>query len=265
MNNADKVKPAILIVDDNEDILAFLSDDLSEKYSVFTARNGNEALELLLDQPVQLIISDVMMPCMDGFELCERLRSDFNFSHIPIILLTVKNTVQSKIAGLNSGADVYVEKPFSPEYLSAQVSSLLNNRNRLKDYFAKSPLVHVRSIAHTRVDEEFLERLNALILGNLEDATLDVEKLAVMMNMSRPTLYRKIKSISNLSPSEMINITRLNKAVEWISNGETHLNEIVFRAGFSSLTQLGRSFQRQFNMSPSEYAKKVRSQTMSKV
>src|SRR5690606_15639748 len=212
-------KPTILIVDDNEDILEFLSDDLGEQYHILSALNGVQALKILSEEVVHLVISDVMMPEMDGFELCRKIKSNFELSHIPMILLTAKNTLQSKIQGLNEGADAYIEKPFSPEHLAAQVSSLLTNRNKLKEYFISSPLAHIKSIAHTKTDEEFLERLNNCIVENMANEDLDVEHLALAMNMSRPTLYRKVKSISNLSPNEMINLSRLKKAVELMSLG----------------------------------------------
>jgi DNA-binding response OmpR family regulator len=124
-------KNVVLLVDDNEDILDFISDDLDEKYHVLQARNGIEALAILQREIVQLIISDVMMPEMDGFEFCAKVKSTMEFSHIPVILLTAKNSLQSKIEGLELGADAYVEKPFSPEFLQVQISSLLKNRNKI--------------------------------------------------------------------------------------------------------------------------------------
>lgn len=200
-----------------------------------------------------------MMPGMDGLEFCDRVKSDFNLSHVPIILLTAKNTLQAKIEGLDAGADAYIEKPFSPEHLNAQVASLLTNRVKIKDYFAKSPLAHIKTMAHTRVDEQFLEQLQQTIEDNLANTLLDVEFLAHRLNMSRPTLYRKIKSISDLSPNEMINLTRLKKAAELISIGNHHMNEIAETVGYNSLTQFGRNFQRQFEMTPSDYVKKINS------
>ncbi len=152
-----------------------------------------------------------MMPVMDGFELCRHIKTNVDHSHIPMILLTAKNTLQSKIEGLEQGADAYIEKPFSPEYLQAQIASLLINRNKIKDHFANSPLVHIKSMAYSKADEKFLEELNDAILHNLENPDLDVEQLARIVNMSRPTLYRKIKAVSNLTPNELINITRLKK------------------------------------------------------
>jgi DNA-binding response OmpR family regulator len=258
---AGNIKNTILVVDDNEEILEFLSDDLQKEYTVLTATDGENALQALSNHIVHLVVSDVMMPKMDGFELCHQIKSNFELSHIPIILLTAKNTLQSKIEGLKSGADVYIEKPFSPEHLNAQIFSLLNNRNKIKEYFAKSPLAQFSSVAHSKMDEEFIERLHTMIRENITDWNLDVEKLAVKMNMSRPTLYRKIKSISNLSPNEMINLTRLKKAAELISLGNTRMNEIAEIVGYHSLTQFGRNFLKQFNMTPTDYAKQVKTKT----
>lgn len=246
-------KAAILIIDDNEDILEFLRDDLGEAYRIFTACDGLQALKILSEEVVHLVISDIMMPEMDGFELCEKIKSDFELSHIPVILLTAKNTLQSKIQGLNHGADAYIEKPFSPEHLAAQVSSLLSNRNKVKEYFISSPLAHIKSIAHTKMDEEFLEKLNNCIIENISDEDLDVEHLALAMNMSRPTLYRKVKSISDLSPNEMINLSRLKKAVELMNTKVLSLSEIAEKVGYHSLTQFGRNFHKQFRLTPSEY------------
>jgi two-component system cell cycle response regulator len=250
-SNSDK--PAILIVDDNEDILDFLLDDLGEIYTIFTAPDGVQALSVLNNQVVQLVISDVMMPEMDGIELCEKIKSSFELSHIPVILLTAKNTLQAKIEGLNTGADAYIEKPFSPEHLAAQVFSLLNNRNKIKEYFAHSPLAHIKSMAHSKMDEEFLEKMNHFIVEHISDVDLDVDHLAMAMNMSRATFYRKVKSISNLSPNEMINISRLKKAVELMNTRMFPLSEIAERVGYQTLTQLGRNFQKQFRLTPTEY------------
>lgn len=248
---ADKF--VILLVDDEEEILEYISDVFSEKYRVITAQNGLEALERLHDDIVQLVISDVMMPGMDGYQLCERIKSDFEYSHIPVILLTAKTGLQATIEGLEMGADAYVEKPFHTDFLQVQVASLLRNRAKIKAYFANSPLVHIKSMAHTKGDEMFLEKLQNLINERLDDPELGVEYLADRMNMSRPTLYRKIKSISSLSSNELINITRLKKAAELLSEGILKIYEISERVGFSSYKHFGRTFSKQFGMSPKDY------------
>jgi two-component system, cell cycle response regulator len=247
------MKPLILLADDNEEILEFLEQELNEKYTVIKALDGQEALELLKENAVQLLISDVVMPVMDGFELCKIIKTSFEYSHIPVILLTAKNTLQAKIEGLELGADAYIEKPFSPEYLQVQISNLLSNRNKIKEYFASSPLVHIKSIAYSKADELFLEKINDSIIKNIEDTELDVEKLARLLNMSKPTLYRKIKSLSDLSPNELITITRLKKAAELLAEGNYKVYEVADMAGFGSQTNFGRSFLKQFGMTPTEY------------
>ncbi|MFT3702900.1 MAG: response regulator [Agriterribacter sp.] len=245
--------PSILLIDDEEEILEFLKDELHEKYCIYTSSNGSNAVELLKQETINLVVSDVMMPVMDGFELCRLIKTDIDFCHIPVILLTAKNTLQSKIEGLELGADAYIEKPFSPAHLQAQIASLLNNRSRVKEYFANSPLAHINSMAHSKSDEQFLEKLHGVILAQLEDTLLDVEKLATCMNMSRPTLYRKIKGISNLTPHELINITRLKKAAELLAEGRYRISEIAEMTGFQSQNNFGRNFIKQFGLTPSEY------------
>ncbi len=243
----------ILIVDDEEDILEFLERILRDKYVVFKAANGQEALKVLSAEPVQLLVSDVMMPEMNGFELCKAIKTNFEFSHIPVILLTAKNTIQAKVEGLELGADAYIEKPFSKELLLAQIASLINNRSMIREYFARSPLVHIKSMAHSKADEQFLETLHETINGNMDDLSLDVEKLAKLLNITRITLYRKIKTITNLTPIELITVTRLKKAASLLLQGDYRIYEVAEMAGFSSQSNFARSFQKQFGMSPTDY------------
>jgi two-component system, cell cycle response regulator len=245
--------PIILLVDDNEEILEFLERMLNNKYSILKALDGKEAISILEKEAVQLVITDIMMPVMDGYELCRQIKSNFEFSHIPVIMLTAKNTLQSKVEGLELGADAYIEKPFSKEHLVAQISSLINNRQMIREYFSSSPLVNIKSIAHSKADERFLETLHETIYSNIEDTELDVEKLAKIMNMSRITLYRKIKAISVLTPIELINITRLKKAAELLAEGDYKIYEIAYMVGFSSQSNFARNFQKQFNITPTEY------------
>lgn len=247
------MKPTILLVDDNEEILEFIENELNEKYIIIKALNGKEALTILKQEVTDLVISDIMMPVMDGFELCKIIKTDFELSHVPVILLTARNTLQSKIQGLETGADAYIEKPFSPEFLLVQIANLLSNRAKIKEYFVSSPLAHIKSMAHTKTDEVFLEKVNEAIYNNLEDTELDVEKLARLMNMSKPTLYRKIKSISDLTPNELINITRLKKAAELLLEGKYKIYEVADMTGYGSQTNFGRNFLKQFGMTPSDY------------
>jgi len=252
-------KPKILIVDDNMEILDFLEDDLNDEFNIVKASHGLQALEISDRSILDLIICDVMMPDIDGFEVCKTIKSTTKNAHIPIILLTAKNSINAKIEGLQIGADVYLEKPFSRDHLRAQIHSLLLNRNRIKEFFISSPFVHVNAANLHKSDEVFLEKVYSVIEENLTDSRLDVEKLADLMNISRPTLYRKIKCISDISPNELINMARLKKATELLLLHDYKIFEVSYLVGFSSHTHFGRIFQKYYNMSPSEYVQCVNS------
>lgn len=255
------MKPAILLVDDNPEILDFVADDLSEKYAVIKSLSGQEALDMMGIDNIQLIISDVMMPGMDGFELCRLIKTNLDYSHIPVILLTAKNTLQSKIEGLENGADAYIEKPFSPEYLQVQIANLLTNRSKIKEHFANSPLAHIRSMAYSNTDEAFLEKLNSVINKNIQNPDLDVQQIANFLNMSKPTLYRKVKGISDLTINELINITRLKVAAKLLEESDYKIYEVADIVGYTSQSQLGRNFLKQFGTTPTDYQKSKRGET----
>ena len=246
-------RPFILLVEDNKEILNYLSKELSVNYHIRQAGNGHDAIEVLQNENIQLIISDIMMPVMDGIELCRKLKNDLNYSHIPIILLTAKNSLNSKIEGLDVGADAYIEKPFAFEHLLAQMSNLLVNRNIIKEHFARSPLTHIKGIAYSKADKDFLEKLNSVIYDHITKIDLDVDQISNLMNMSRATLYRKIKGLSNLTPNELINLSRLKKAAELLAEGNYKINEVASLVGYSLSTNISRDFQKQFGISPSVY------------
>jgi ligand-binding sensor domain-containing protein/signal transduction histidine kinase/DNA-binding response OmpR family regulator len=246
-------KREILLVEDNKEILEFICNELSSEYQVRKSLNGIEALEVIKEGNVQLVISDIMMPVMDGLELCKRIKTNLEYSHIPIILLTAKNSLHAKIEGLEVGADAYIEKPFAFEHLNAQISNLLLNRNKIKEYFVSSPLTHLKTIGYTKTDRNFLEKLKQVIDENLTNIDIDVEQLSKIMNMSRPTFYRKIKALSNLTPNELIHIARLKKAAELLSEGNYKVYEVANMVGYSLQTNFARDFHKQFGMSPSEY------------
>jgi DNA-binding response OmpR family regulator len=244
---------SILIIDDNQEILELLTDIFEDDYTVHSAESGEIAQTILDNEVIHLIISDVMMPGIDGFELCKLLKSDVNYCHIPIILLTSKNTFNAQIEGLENGADAYIQKPFSQLLLRTQIANLLKNRLKIKDHFASSPFEDVRVMAHSKTDEIFLKNLDDYIRKNIKDTDLDVDQLAYHMNMSRPTFYRKIKSLSALSPKELIDITRLKKAASLIAENQFSLYEIANMVGYRSHSVFTKSFQRYFNLAPREY------------
>ncbi|TPG31604.1 two-component regulator propeller domain-containing protein [Flavobacterium pectinovorum] len=249
-------KAQILVVEDNEDLLNFITAELASTYTISKADNGENALKIIHNENIQLVISDVSMPVMDGIEMCREIKTNLETSHIPVILLTAKNSLKSQIDGLEVGADAYIAKPFSMDYLKVQVNNLIENRKQIMNYYASSPLSHIKSIAHNKTDEKFLKKLDDEILKNITDPDLSVESLAEIMNMSRSTLYRKIKDISNLSPNELINIVRLKRAAELLLNENYKMYEIAEMVGYKSQTSFGRNFQKHFSMSPSEYIAK---------
>ncbi|WP_313368157.1 response regulator transcription factor [Sphingobacterium mizutaii] len=247
-----EVRKIILLVDDHQEILDFLTDDLCDDYDIVQAHDGYLALEVLEKQHIDLIVSDVMMPKIDGFELCSQVKKNQNYKHIPFILLTAKNSLQAKIEGLEHGADAYIEKPFSPSFLQAQIRSLLKNRMFVKQHYAQHPEPEDLLLGNS-IEEDFMDKLQQLIVDHIDDTSLCVEFLADKLNISRPTLYRKIKQTSNLSPNELINNLRLKKASQLLNSGSYKVYEISNMVGFSSSSHFIRNFQKHFGYSPKEW------------
>lgn len=249
-------KPAILIVEDQDEMRSFIAKEMRALYTVLEAADGKEALEILAKRAVNLIISDVMMPNMDGFELCNAVKNDVNYSHIPFILLTAQHNLQSHLKGLNQGADAYMEKPFSIDLLLAQTDNLLKNRELLNKAYKEKPLTEVSELSTSPADDIFLKNLTTCIEKNIANQHLGVEMLASELGMSTSGLYRKVKGISGIPPVEFIKIARLKKAVRLMQEGETRMNEIAFKCGFSSPSYFSTSFLKQYGKTPSEFLKK---------
>lgn len=250
-------KSTILIVEDNEELQLFLSDRISRYYQVIRANNGVEALTMMDKHIVSLVISDVIMPLMDGFELCKTIKSNLDSSHIPVVLLTAKTNLGSKIEGLKSGADAYIEKPFSMPHLLVQITNLLENRENLRKNFANNPFITTNTIAQTKADEQFLNKLTEVVMQNIEEENFNVDNLADAMNMSRTSLHRKIKGVSELTPGDFIRLVRLKKAAELLQEREYRINEICILVGFHSQSYFTKSFQKQFGVLPKDFGKKT--------
>ena len=246
-------RPTVLVVEDNPDMLAFVVRQLSKEYTVLTATNGVEALQVLDGNYVNLVVSDVVMPVMDGFELCKTIKSDLNYSHIPVILLTAKTNIQSKIEGMELGADAYLEKPFSVEYLQACASSLIQNREKLRKAFAQSPFVAANTMALTKADEDFIKKLNEVIQVNYSNPEFSMDDMADSLNMSRSNFYRKIKGVLDLSPNEYLRLERLKRAAQLLKEGENRVNEICYMVGFNSPSYFAKCFQKQFGVLPKDF------------
>lgn len=250
---SQKVLPIMLIVDDNEDMLNFLSSHFQTSYTIVTAVDGVDALNKLKEQEVALIISDWMMPNMNGIDLCKAVRNNQLTSHIPFILLTAKTDTEAKITSMNCGADAYIEKPFSLQYLEACIKNLLELRLQLRQKFSQMPTVSINSIAANQNDKVFLEKMNHLIEENLNNEELSVDFLAEKLCISRSGLFVKIKGLTNTTPNEMIQIIRLKKAASLLLENQYRINEVSYMVGFNNPSYFSKCFQKQFGMKPGEY------------
>ena len=247
----------LLLVDDNEEFLRFLSRQLSSEYRILTASNGQEAMDLLTasKENVDLVISDLMMPVMDGMDLCSRIKSSLEFSHIPVILLTAKTDLQTKIESMKIGADEYISKPFSFDFLHVRIRNLLQTMENYRNAFYHTPEVPVETIAHTPVDETFVKDLTDAIYAHMENPDLNVEDLAAIMGMSRSSLFRKVKAMTDLSPNDFIRLCRLKKAAVLLSEGEYKVNEIAYLVGFGTPSYFSKCFLKQFGVLPKDFVK----------
>ena len=245
----------LLIAEDSPEMQAFVAKQLSSDYRVLTAMNGVEALKVLQEHTVHLVVTDIMMPEMDGLELCDRLKSELDYSHIPIILLTAKTTLQAKIEGMKLGADVYIEKPFSVEYLKVCVANLLNNREKLRASFVNSPFVQTGSMAMTKADEAFLKTLKEVVVANMQNPDFCLDDMAGLLNMSRSSLNRKIKGVLDMTPNDYIRLERLKKAAQLLKEGECRINEVCYMTGFNTPSYFTKCFQKQFGILPKDFVK----------
>ncbi|QIH35665.1 hybrid sensor histidine kinase/response regulator transcription factor [Sphingobacterium sp. DR205] len=250
----------ILVVDDNPDITAFISHSLAVSYHIDIADSGSKALTMLDNKVYHLVISDIMMPEIDGITFVKRLKNDINYSHIPVILLSAKIQNATKVEGLLSGADVFIEKPFSMTFLKAQISSLLQNRKYLLENFHASPLSSYSSLATNAHDDAFLTQLNAEIEKHLSDEQFNVESLVDIFKISRSNFQRKLKAISGTSPGDYVRNYRLKRACTLLIESDYRINEVAFLVGFSSASYFTKAFIKAFNLTPKEFIQQSRSQ-----
>lgn len=247
-------RSTILIVEDNEELLNITAKWLSDDYNVLKSIDGVATLQLLQKKEVDIIVSDIMMPKMDGLTLLRELKTNMQYSHIPVVLLTAKTTLNSKIESLNLGADAYIEKPFSYTYLKAQIENLLEKRRYIKQLFSLYPADAINTAELNETDRLFWEKLNNIIDNNLDNDDLDIDLLASGMNMSRSTLKRKFSDLSNLTPNKYIRIYRLKKAAYFIKSNKYRISEITMMTGFSSSSYFAKCFKEQYGVLPKEYA-----------
>jgi len=253
--NSDLVsgKPIILLVDDDPDILALLRDFLQKDYNILSAENGQKAYDKVISDQPDLIVSDVMMPVMDGIELCDKLRENFDISHLPIILLTAKAEIEDRIAGLKAGADSYIPKPFHPEHLKIRIEKLLQFRKSVKSQFGtqESDVIRIKEIP-----DPFFQKMLSYIDENIDDETLSSENLCDKLAISKSSLYNKTKSVLGITPHSLINQRRLSMAETLLNSTTLTVSEIIDQTGFTSRTHFYELFNKAYGCSPSDYRNK---------
>jgi DNA-binding response OmpR family regulator/nitrogen-specific signal transduction histidine kinase len=247
-------QPVLLIVEDNADVRAYIRDYLDEDYQIIEAVDGNEGFEEAVRVVPDLIISDVMMPKIDGYELCRKLKTDERTSHIPVILLTARAGGESKVEGLETGADDYIIKPFDARELQVRVKNLIEQRRKLRECFRKEITLQPKAIAITSMDEQFLQKAMAAVEQNLSDAEFSTDEFARQVAMSRSQLHRKLYALTGQSTHEFIRAYRLHRAAQLLQHRAGTVSEICYDVGYNSLSHFAKAFREQFGQSPSEFA-----------
>ena len=250
--------PIVLVVEDNTDIREYIRSSFTDIYEVITAKDGKEGWELAQVRIPNIIVSDIMMPVMDGIELCKRIKEDMRTSHIPVILLTAKDSLQDKEEGYASGADSYLTKPFSAKLLHSRINNLLETRKKIASLLALADIQPKQESAVSslnKLDNEFLQKITQIIEENLEMEKMDIAFIADKMCMSHSTLYRKIKGLTDMSANEFIRKVKMHKGVELLMSGQYTISEIAYMIGFSSVAYFRQCFKDEYGMSPSDYVK----------
>jgi DNA-binding response OmpR family regulator len=261
MNDAtaslDSPEAEILFVDDNPEVLDFLQSIFERQYRVRFATNGLEALALIEESEPDVVISDVMMPVMDGNKFCKTLKTNPDTCHIPFILLTAKSAAENIIEGMEEGADDYVAKPFDPDILRARVRNLIDTRKKMIEKFRSGDEVLLHTAAKNSIDRIFIQTIQDRIMANINDAAFSVVDLGRDIGMSRTGFFRKIKAITGLSPNDFIILVRLQHAKKLLMKGDMIISEIGYEVSFQAPSSFSKSFRKQFGMSPSEYVRSI--------
>lgn len=253
-SGGSKTTPTLLIVEDNIDMRTFIREILVESYGVVEAEDGKQGFEKAVEIIPDIIISDVMMPEMDGFQFCEKIKTDIRTSHIPVILLTAKSSSESKVEGLETGADDYLTKPFDARELQVRVKNLIEQRERLRRRFQEQVLIQPADVTVTSVDSRFLKRAIEFVEAHIDDAELDVKQFSKEMALSRSQLNRKLRALTKQSVTEFVRCVRLKRAAQLLEHNSGNISEIAYTVGFGNPAYFAECFRKQFGVSPSKYA-----------
>lgn len=243
----------ILLIEDDNDVREFLLSELESCFDLKVASDGKTGIAMAKELDVDLIVSDVMMPGMNGFELTKRLKNSFETSHIPIILLTALSTDENVLEGTESGADAYITKPFSPQLLKARILQLLNQREILRQKFGKEPQEIRSAMLSNEQDSLFVKRLDSIVYSRLGEQDLSVDKVAGLLHLGRTIFYKKVRGTTGYTPNEYIRVIRLRKAAELLKEGEKNVSEVAYAVGFDNPYYFSKCFKEQFGMPPSQY------------
>jgi DNA-binding response OmpR family regulator len=247
-----------LFVDDNHDLCQFIEESLADEFDILCAHDGVEALDLLRHRDIHLVVSDVMMPKMNGLELCNHIKSHIEWSHIPVLLLTAKTADQSKMEGLQQGADDYLTKPFDLELLRLRIRKFIEWANRCHHQFDEHRDVTVASqITLTPLDEKLLQRAIELVEKNLANADFGVETMCHEIGMSRSGLYKKLMAITGKSTNDFIRAIRMKHAKQLIEQRELQITEIAYAVGYNALKTFTENYKQEYGITPSEYARSL--------
>ena len=252
-NHLVETLPRLLLVEDNAELRAYLKESLQELYQVTEAENGKEGLQATLKYHPDVIVSDWMMPEMNGWELCQAVKTNELISHLPFVLLTARSNDESVVLGLNTGADDYITKPFNIILLKARLNALLRNRQALREKFTRSIVISPEEISVTPADEQFLKKIIHLVESHIEDADFDVSALEEALGIGKMTLYRKLTSLTNLSGNAFIRNIRLKRAAQLLAASNYNISEISYMVGFRDPAYLTRCFKKEFGKSPTEF------------
>lgn len=250
-------KRKILIIEDDNDIREFLQNEIAQYFEVAAESDGLSGLERARTYDADLIISDVLMPGLTGFEVTRQLKNDFETSHIPIILLTAMNSTENHLEGVESGADAYITKPFSPKLLLARIFKLIEQRDKLRDKFSKDPSMAHPTICTSDKDKEFVDKLQGIMEQNLDNDQLTVDDMASMMGLGRTVFYRKVRGLTGYSPNEYIRIIRMKKAAELLLEDRLTVSEISYKVGINDPLYFSKCFKQQFSVAPTVYRRTV--------
>lgn len=247
----------ILLVEDNEELLNLVKSILQARYYVYTATNGIDAINIVNKNDIDIIVSDVMMPGMNGIELCKTIKSDIETSHISIILLTAKNSINDRVECYNAGADAYISKPFELKVLEARINNFISGKQNRQKEFKSNVEINISSLEYPSIDEQFLEKAIKIIESHLAENDFDINNFADHLNLSKSSLYRKIKTMTGLSPIEFIRNIKLKHACLMLKDKSISISEVAYAVGFSDPKYFTSCFKTEFNVTPSEYQKNL--------